>query len=88
MKLYNVHVVYHLLGDGVLEDERYKAFMNGFADGAHVRPVTDARFKMIANIQKASGNIPRAWIRPNHVHQRCLQPASPQSARPGYFRSS
>ncbi|THH10213.1 hypothetical protein EW146_g8446 [Bondarzewia mesenterica] len=34
-KKYNVHAIYHLLGDGVLEDERYKAFMNGFADHTH-----------------------------------------------------
>lgn len=31
-KDYVVHVIYHLLGSGVLEDERYKSFMNGFAD--------------------------------------------------------
>jgi ribonuclease Z len=31
-KDYAVHVVYHLLGSNVLEDERYKAFMNGFSD--------------------------------------------------------
>jgi ribonuclease Z len=27
-----IHVVYHHLGSNVLEDERYKAFMNGFSD--------------------------------------------------------
>ncbi|CCM00813.1 uncharacterized protein FIBRA_02855 [Fibroporia radiculosa] len=32
---YGVHLVFHLCGLGVLEDERYKAFMRGFADGAH-----------------------------------------------------
>ena len=37
-KKYNVHTVVHLLGDGVLEDVRYKAFMNGFTDHTHVRP--------------------------------------------------
>jgi ribonuclease Z len=31
-KDYVVHVIYHLLGSNVLEDERYKSFMNGFAD--------------------------------------------------------
>ena len=31
-KDYAVHVIYHLLGSNVLEDERYKSFMNGFAD--------------------------------------------------------
>lgn len=31
-KDYVVHVIYHLLGSDVLEDERYKSFMNGFAD--------------------------------------------------------
>ncbi|KAI9511638.1 hypothetical protein F5148DRAFT_993525 [Russula earlei] len=31
-KDYVVHVIYHLLGSNVLEDERYKAFMNGFSD--------------------------------------------------------
>ena len=29
--------VYHICGEGVLEDERYKRFMNGFADETHVR---------------------------------------------------
>ena len=29
-----VHVIYHLLGSNVLEDERYKSFMNGFSDDA------------------------------------------------------
>ena len=32
-KDYSVHVIYHLLGSGVLEDERYKSFMDGFSDG-------------------------------------------------------
>ncbi len=31
-KDYAVHVIYHLLGSGVLEDERYKSFMDGFSD--------------------------------------------------------
>lgn len=31
-----VHVVYHLCGKGVLEDERYKAFMRGFPEDTHV----------------------------------------------------
>ena len=31
-KDYVVHVIYHLLGSNVLEDERYKSFMDGFGD--------------------------------------------------------
>ncbi|KAI0372022.1 hypothetical protein BV20DRAFT_964716 [Pilatotrama ljubarskyi] len=31
-KKHPVHAVFHLCGDGVLEDERYKEFMNGFSD--------------------------------------------------------
>ncbi|KAI9444283.1 hypothetical protein H4582DRAFT_1920585 [Lactarius indigo] len=31
-KDYAVHAIHHLLGSGVLEDERYKSFMNGFSD--------------------------------------------------------
>ena len=31
-KDYAVHAIYHLLGSGVLEDERYKSFMGGFSD--------------------------------------------------------
>lgn len=38
-KEYHVHAVFHLCGPGVLEDERYKAFMRGFADGVHVRRI-------------------------------------------------
>ncbi|KAF9466199.1 beta-lactamase-like protein [Collybia nuda] len=35
LKEYAVRSVFHLCGDGVLEDEKYKAFMNGFAPGVH-----------------------------------------------------
>ncbi|OJT01745.1 Zinc phosphodiesterase ELAC protein 2 [Trametes pubescens] len=31
-KEHPTHAVFHLCGEGVLEDERYKAFMNGFSD--------------------------------------------------------
>ena len=31
-KDYALHVIYHLVGSGVLEDERYKSFMDGFSD--------------------------------------------------------
>ncbi|KAL7284142.1 hypothetical protein ACG7TL_001423 [Trametes sanguinea] len=34
-KEHPVHAVFHLCGDGVLEDERYKEFMNGFSDDTH-----------------------------------------------------
>ncbi|KAI0360608.1 hypothetical protein OH77DRAFT_1393497 [Trametes cingulata] len=34
-KAHPVHAVFHLCGDGVLEDERYKEFMNGFSDDTH-----------------------------------------------------
>ncbi|KAI0746847.1 beta-lactamase-like protein [Daedaleopsis nitida] len=34
-KLHPVHAVYHMCGDGVLEDEQYKAFMNGFSNDTH-----------------------------------------------------
>jgi ribonuclease Z len=33
---YVVRSVFHICGDGVLEDERYIAFMNGFASSVHV----------------------------------------------------
>ncbi|KIY46216.1 hypothetical protein FISHEDRAFT_48033 [Fistulina hepatica ATCC 64428] len=33
-KEYNVHVVYHVLGRGVLDDPRYIAFMKGFSSGS------------------------------------------------------
>lgn len=32
-----VHVVVHLCGKGVLEDERYKSFMGAFPEDTHVR---------------------------------------------------
>lgn len=38
-KEHPVHAVFHLCGEGVLQDERYKAFMNGFSDETHVRPM-------------------------------------------------
>ncbi|KAI0058634.1 hypothetical protein BV25DRAFT_1212589 [Artomyces pyxidatus] len=34
-KRHAVHIIYHFLGEGVLEDNRYKVFMNGFADETH-----------------------------------------------------
>ena len=33
---YSTYIVYHILGAGVLEDPRYKEFMNGFDDSVHV----------------------------------------------------
>ncbi|KAK7062530.1 hypothetical protein VNI00_000018 [Paramarasmius palmivorus] len=35
LKEYTVRTVYHILGDGVLEDPRYKEFMRGFWDDAN-----------------------------------------------------
>ncbi|KAI9458853.1 hypothetical protein BJY52DRAFT_1267524 [Lactarius psammicola] len=41
-KDYTVHVIHHLLGSGVLEDERYKSFMDGFSnDTQHLICSTD-----------------------------------------------
>ncbi|KAI0674372.1 hypothetical protein C8Q78DRAFT_967526 [Trametes maxima] len=34
-KEHPVHAVFHLCGEGVLEDERYTEFMNGFSDHTH-----------------------------------------------------
>ncbi|OBZ77398.1 hypothetical protein A0H81_02335 [Grifola frondosa] len=34
-KEHPVHVIFHLCGKGVLEDERYKSFMSGFSDETH-----------------------------------------------------
>ena len=34
---HKVRAVFHLCGDGVLEDERYKAFMDDFGPDVHVR---------------------------------------------------
>ena len=36
-KAYVVHAVFHLCGNGVLENETYKAFMNGFSEDTQVR---------------------------------------------------
>ena len=33
---YVVRVIFHMCGDGVLEDERYKAFMRGFCPDVRV----------------------------------------------------
>jgi ribonuclease Z len=33
-----IRAIYHLCGDGVLEDNDYKAFMNAFCPDVHVRP--------------------------------------------------
>ena len=33
---YFVQSIFHLCGDDVLEDPRYKEFMNGFSDEVHV----------------------------------------------------
>lgn len=34
---YTVHAIFHICGEGVLEDARYKDFLGGFADSVHVR---------------------------------------------------
>ena len=36
VKDFPVCVVFHLCGDGVLEDDRYKSFMSGFGLDVHV----------------------------------------------------
>lgn len=38
IKEYAVRSIFHICGDGVLEDPRYTTFMNGFAPDVHVRP--------------------------------------------------
>lgn len=35
-KDYLVHAIFHLCGNDVLEDNRYKEFMNKFSDAVHV----------------------------------------------------
>lgn len=44
---YRTHLVVHLCGEGVLEDVRYKAFMNSFPEGTQVGLVLllQSRFK-------------------------------------------
>lgn len=34
----SVYAIFHLCGEGVLEDPRYKDFMNGFSSDTHVSP--------------------------------------------------
>lgn len=44
LKDYVVRSVFHICGKGVLEDERYTAFMNGFVPSVHVRePIISAQ---------------------------------------------
>lgn len=38
MQEYAVRAVFHTCGPGVLEDESYVTFMNGFGPDTHVRP--------------------------------------------------
>lgn len=42
-----IRAIYHHCGDGVLEDDGYKAFMNAFCPGAHVRPHSNSYFDSI-----------------------------------------
>ena len=39
-----LRAIYHLCGDCVLEDDGYKAFMNAFCPGVHVRPYSNLLF--------------------------------------------
>ncbi len=46
---YKTRTVFHICGEGVLEDERYTAFMNGFDPQCHVGPIPDCCNRMFAD---------------------------------------
>lgn len=92
----NAHVVYHLLGEGVLEDGRYVEFMGGFREGTHVcffvlaslytsSFVTSHLAHLARSLwtRTAYSLLPRAQRRPDDVHERRAQPAQAEPARPG-----
>ena len=50
-KDYVLKVVYHLCGDDVLEDERYKSFMNQFGPDVHVSGVVASVARILTTVQ-------------------------------------
>ena len=57
-----MHAVYHLCGEDVLEDERYKEFMNGFSDETHV-----SRYRRSMRIPLT--HTPSTSYRQSNIHQ-------------------
>lgn len=81
---YLVHAIFHLCGDEVLEDSRYKQFMNRFSDEAHVGGRTIFPHSIANSADFSAYHIfKEAFPESDHLHERRLQPASAESARFG-----
>ena len=82
LKKYNVHIIYHLLGDGVLEDPRYLEFMNGFPDHTHVSFELLRSHAFLNNDTVAPHIIPGPQQRSCDFHELCIQSTTSQLLRP------
>ena len=68
---YAVRVVFHQCGDGVLEDERYKAFMNGFGPDVYVSTYSMFEYAIVLNfwgIPVACHCVTGTWPRSHNIH--------------------
>ena len=72
-----LRAIYHLCGDGVLEDEAYKTFMNAFCPDVHVcLALLYSRFNIDLCLAHCSISGPLA--RPCDLHQCCLRSTETQ----------
>lgn len=53
-KQYSVRAIFHLCGNGVLEDDRYKEFMDGFGCDVHVSAPFTASPRMLTYVSSTS----------------------------------
>ena len=67
-KEHPLHAVYHFCGEGVLEDEQYKEFMNGFSDDTHVGKLSFDYSTYLLTLYLASHLLAGAHRQQDHVH--------------------
>ena len=67
-KEHPLHAVYHFCGEGVLEDEQYKEFMNGFSDETHVGKLSFDYSTYLLTLYLASHLLAGAHRQQDHVH--------------------
>ena len=74
-KQHKVRAIFHLCGDEVLEDERYKRFMNDFGPEVHVC-IQIIYPKRVADHIQAHCRFAQVSSEPDDVYERSIQSAS------------
>lgn len=66
---HNVHSIFHLCGEGVLEDSRYKSLLAKFAPSVHVNVQYFFRAQTISRPPSARHSLSRACVRSRNFYQ-------------------